>query len=467
MVTIRVRVPAEAHPGKELEYRLLVQNPTTADAHHVRIRAPVPTNSRFLRANPKPDDPLPSKNEEQMIWALGTMKGGTSKEILLVVEPTGAGVLQCCARVQFEHGQCVQTKLTQPDLRVRLLGPTQLLLHDPAKFQIEVSNVGKREAPGVVLTHTLPDGLEFSNSNPSTKGDSNPLTWSLGSIPPGQNKRVEVDVLAKAIGTQLNKAEAKDGTGQQQQTTLKTEVVEPKLDLIVTGPHRRLLGRSALYQMTIGNPGTAPASNVEVWSILPAKIELVSASNGGRLNGSELRWKLGTLAPGAKQTLQAVLQTRESGRFDFWVNASADRLQLVKKGAKTEFEGVSNLSAEIDKHPDPLQVGKTGTYTLRLVNQGSKQANEVQAVLTLPDELKSTATPKGNALVRQEGQKIIVGPFELPANSDATVTVTAEALKPGEVRLRCEVTAKELTSGPLHFEEPATLYSDSPGARAP
>jgi uncharacterized repeat protein (TIGR01451 family) len=466
-VAIRVRVPALAHPNKELEYRILVQNPTTASAHHVRVRAPVPSHCNLVRANPEPT----SKDSVQMIWELGTMEGGANKEITLVVVPTGAGEPQCCARVQFEHGECVKTKLTQPDLRVRLLGPTQVLLNDLPKYQIEVTNIGQREAADVQLSNTLPEGLEFINSKPSTKGD-NPLTWHLGTIPVGEKKQVEVEVLAKAIGNHVNKAVARDSTGQKE-ATLKLSVVEPKVEMSLTGPQQRLFGRPAQYQITVSNPGTAPASNVEVRSTIPpqvqSQVQFLSASAGGSWTAGELRWKVGTIPPGGQQTLQATFQARQPGLFIFNVVASADRINQVGQKFNTNFLGASNLLTEIAKHPDPIEVGKVGTYTLRVINHGSAPANDLKATLTLPDELNITEVngevkneAKGPVLARREGQKVIADLPVLISSGEATVTVKAQAVKAGEVRLRGEVTARELTSGPIHVEESATLHSESP-----
>src|SRR6202023_1049361 len=43
-VVLRVRAPASAPPGQEIDYRILVDNPSRAAAHHVLVRAPVPAN---------------------------------------------------------------------------------------------------------------------------------------------------------------------------------------------------------------------------------------------------------------------------------------------------------------------------------------------------------------------------------------------------------------------------------------
>src|SRR5712692_7332530 len=109
VVTICVRVPAQATAGQELEYRICLENRSAAAAHHVIVRNPLPATARFVRANSEP-----SAREPELQWQLGTLEGGARREILLVLSPTGADDIKNCARVQFEHGQCVTTKVARP-----------------------------------------------------------------------------------------------------------------------------------------------------------------------------------------------------------------------------------------------------------------------------------------------------------------------------------------------------------------
>src|SRR5262245_36017978 len=54
VVALRVRVPAVAGLGQELEYHICVENSSAAAAHHVLVRNPLPANTRFVRATPEP-----------------------------------------------------------------------------------------------------------------------------------------------------------------------------------------------------------------------------------------------------------------------------------------------------------------------------------------------------------------------------------------------------------------------------
>jgi uncharacterized repeat protein (TIGR01451 family) len=457
-VTLRVRVPAFAAPGQELQYRFFVQNTSQSPAHHVRVRAPLPLNSTLVRTDPKPTEETPD-----LVWQLGTLAGGASKEISLVVKPTGAGDLQCIARIQFEHGELVRTRMTQPDLRVRFNAAPQALLYDHVTIQIDVTNMGQREATGVVLTNTLPDGLGFLNSKPSTNGN-NPLTWNLGAIAPGKSQRVEYQALVEKTGALLNKAEVKDSAGVKQETSVQMVVGEPKLELSMVGPATRLVGRPTVYQITVGNPGSRPATNVEVVDEIPAGITFVSASTGGQLQGNSVRWKVGPLSPGAKQTVQVTLQAKEAGTFENIAVTTADRSLTAKAKSTTVFQGATGLTLEIDKNPDPLEVGKTGKYTLRVANKGNAAAENLVVTLEIPAELKVVEV-KGDG--KQDGGKITFTLNGLAPGGEATFTITAEALRAAEVRLRAELTEKNLTAGPIHFEETATLFGDSPPGQPP
>src|SRR5207249_9197225 len=140
VVLLRVRVPASAAAGQELEYRICVENCSPAPAHHVLVRNPLPGNARFLRANPEP-----AVREPELLWRLGTLEGGVKREIVLVLAPTASGEVKNCARVQFEHGECVTTKILGPSLSMEKNGPTQAVLADILNYRLTLTNTGNAD----------------------------------------------------------------------------------------------------------------------------------------------------------------------------------------------------------------------------------------------------------------------------------------------------------------------------------
>src|SRR5262249_15832700 len=112
-VAVRVRVPDSIKAGEELTYHLCVENASKGEAYHVTVRSPLPANAKLVRADPPPTD----RNKE-LIWRLGTMPPMSYRDISLVLMPSGPGEVRACARIQYEHGQCVCTKVTGPILKL-------------------------------------------------------------------------------------------------------------------------------------------------------------------------------------------------------------------------------------------------------------------------------------------------------------------------------------------------------------
>ena len=456
IVAVRVRVPATATAGQELNYRVVVDNASDAPAHHVLVRVPLPANSRYSRSTPEP-----SATEPELQWSLGTMQGRARREIALVLEATGEGDIRCCARVQFEHGQCVRTRLTKSELRLQKEGPKQALLYDPLKYRLEVTNTGSAPATDVVVTDTLPDGLDFSDSTPSTKGD-NPLTWKLGTIPAGQSRKIEYSVFAKKGGTLTNKAVVTAAGGQRQEASSTVVIGEAKLSASKAGPKRRLLTRPATYQITVSNTGNMTATGVQIVDEVPTDIAFVSASDGGQHDGTRVRWSLGSLAPGAKRTVQVVLRAKKAGELINRATVTDDRKQTVVAEARTVFETATGLTLEIDKGEDPVEVGRTVTYTIHVLNQGNAAATALGITVIANDQLKITGA-KGPTAHQQDGNRLSFAPLAgLAGGTETTFTITVQAVRAGDARLRVEMIADQLTPGsPLKQEENTTVFGEA------
>ena len=357
-VVLRVRVPAVATPDAELQYHIIVENTSRASAHHVSVRNPLPVNVEFVRATPEPTEQKP-----ELRWQFGTLEPLARKEIILVVKPTGGTEIRSTARVQFEHGESVTTRIGgkpetgakpetgivkpeapqgKPELRLRMVGPAQSIveLGPVIDFRTE-SDSRTAIAKKVILTNKLPTNLDFSTSKPSVSGDKMGLvTWDLGDLPPGKTTSVVCTVIPKVEGKYTYQAEARDAAGGTWEASSSGAVGEPKLSIVTTGPKLRLVNRPTTYLTTVSNTGTMPLTNVIVTSEVTEGMTFKSASGGAFLSKEqerldknlnrkvkyqEVRWWLGTLAPGDRRLLQMVLQTSNPGKLDHRVWAKADR----------------------------------------------------------------------------------------------------------------------------------------------
>jgi uncharacterized repeat protein (TIGR01451 family) len=454
VVSVRVRVLASGAVGQDLVYHICVENCSRAAAHHVLLRNPLPAYARFVRATPEP-----SAGEPELVWELGTLEPCTCREIVLVLQPTGEGDVKNCARVQFEHGQCVVTKIPRPELTVRKAGPKQAVLYDAMTFELVVSNSGSVPVTDVKVTDTLPEGLEAG-------GGTNPLTWDVGTLAPGQGKHIEYQVIAKKPGSWCNKAVVTAAGGLRQESSVCVTVGEPKLQLTKTGPEQRFVNRPATYQLTVTNAGTTPVSNVILTDPVPEKTKFVSATNGGTLVNNQVQWLMGTLEPGTRRTVQVVLRASEAGEVINQATVRADRDLMAEAKARTLFEGATGLTVDVDDKDDPIEVGGQTTYTISVLNQGAVPATKVVVTALVPEQMEMTGA-KGPMSFRQEGRTVVFEPITIQPKQEVGFEVTVKALKAGDVRFKVDVSADQLPAGPVHREESTTIYDPNTGPLRP
>jgi uncharacterized repeat protein (TIGR01451 family) len=372
VVAIKVRVLACAAPRQELEYRITVHNLSPAPAHHVLVRNPLPANARFVRASPEPHARAP-----ELQWKLGTLEPGKCREIVLLLAPEGGEDVKSCARVQFEHGQCVTTRLARA-------APVPGVEPEPVK-------------PVPIKPVPVP--------------------------PPGQ----------------------------------------AKLALKMDGPKQQYANLPAKYQITVSNPGTAPATNVLLSNPLPAGTKLVSAGQGGRFHANQLAWLLGTIKPGGSRTVDIVLRAEKAGEICNRAGAIADDNLQAEAEVCTLFRGASALLLEMTDTRDPVAVGGETSYKIQVVNQGSVPTTGIRIKAVVPPELTvlratgASDPPEKLPEPTKEGTELLFAPLPaLAPGAEATYEVFVRARRAGDVRFRAELTADQLQKGGPVNEQEAT-----------
>jgi uncharacterized repeat protein (TIGR01451 family) len=321
-----------------------------------------------------------------------------------------------------------------------------------------VTNTGSSPLNKVALVDALPEGLQHDSGKAE-------LTWDIGTLAPGQSRKIDYVVTPMIEGQLNNKAEARAEGHLVERAECCLTVTKPDLALEKTGPQQQVVTQPATYRITATNPGTGPLTNLVITDLLPAGTTFVSAGNGGRLEGNQVRWTVNTLAPGASHTVEVMLRAQEAGRLCNKATASADRGLSAESEACTEFIGASALLLEVgDDGFDPIEVNGEGCYVITVRNTGSMPVSNVQITTHLPEQLVFSQA-KGPANHQQEGQRVTFNKIGLQPGSEAVYEVRARATREGDIRFRVELTADQLDSGMVREDESTTIYVDMPPAR--
>jgi uncharacterized repeat protein (TIGR01451 family) len=233
------------------------------------------------------------------------------------------------------------------------------------------------------------------------------------------------------------------------------------LDIALAGPKRRYLEREATYQVSVVNPGTAAAQQVELVAYLPPGLRFVGANNAGHYDEATraVSWRLAELPTNQRGNVELVTLPVEAGQQNIKIRGTAARGLAVEKEQPVVVEGVAAVLFQVAGTRNPIDVGGETTYEVRVVNQGSKAAGNVRVALVLPPELKPLGAEGPTRYSIQNGQVVFEGLAQLPPKADALYRVRAQGLRPGDLRVRCQLLTDDLQT-PVTKEESTQVCAD-------
>jgi uncharacterized repeat protein (TIGR01451 family) len=287
------------------------------------------------------------------------------------------------------------------------------------------------------------------------------LEYEVGNLKPGESRKLELPLVANRAGQTVNILSARgDGNLHAEPNKLNIEVLAPQLDVVMEGPKKRYLERQATYQVSVVNPGTAPAKQVELIATLPPGLKFVSANNAGYYEEATrtVRWRLEELPANVTGSVELVTMPVAAGQHAIKVRSTAQKGLTAEKEQPVTIEGIAAILFQVANTAGPIAVGGEATYEIHVVNQGSKAAANVRLTVDLPPELKLVAAegPTRNAL---DGSRVLFdGLAQLAPKADTTYRVRVKALKQGDLRARFQLSTDDMQ--PVTKEESARVYAD-------
>ncbi len=447
-ITIQRLAPPEIQVGKRCTFATRVQNTGQRTAQSVQIHDEIPLGTQLVGTAPRA-----AVSGSKVVWDLGTLSVGEQRTVEMELIPAEEGELGSVATVTLAAQASAKARCTKPELALRLSSPPQVHVGEKQLVQIEVTNPGSGAASGVMLLETVPAGVSHE-AGPA-------LEFELGSLAPGESRRLELVLTAEQAGRITNTMTARADAGLLVEASCDFEVIAPELKLTVEGPERRFLERPATYQVSIDNPGTAPAKEVQLVAHLTKGLQFVSANNLGEYDAAahSVFWSLAELPANERGMVELVALPVEPGQHTLQVSTKArDGLsdQTVKE---VTVEGIAALMFEVIDRDDPIEVGGEANYEIRVTNQGSKAAGNVQVVAVMPPGLRALAG-HGDTQTSVQGDRVVFAPIsQLGPKAEATFRIQAQGVQAGDQRLRVQVTTDEIRD-PITKEESTRVYSD-------
>ncbi|MFK7766526.1 MAG: hypothetical protein AB8B55_04845 [Mariniblastus sp.] len=311
-------------------------------------------------------------------------------------------------------------KLSSPAIQVDTYGPETVGVNKPANYQVVVRNTSETKAERILVGINMPQWVDIENVNLTSGGkevtdgqNQARLVWSIDQIPANSTQTITITAVPR-------KAEMFDvgveWTLVPRVGKTNITVTEPRLEMSISGPREVLFGESAIYHVTLRNPGTGPAEKVFV--MLPEAL-------GGARKPLD-----GPIPAGDETNFQVELLARTAGDLNLSATAVADGgLKVTSERALTVRRANLELSLE---GPGLKYSGSIGQYTVTIKNSGDATANEIVTAVALPTGVKYLGGVDSVKLI-EGGMRWAVGSLE--PNQTRTFKINCQLDTSGDLQL--------------------------------
>lgn len=312
-------------------------------------------------------------------------------EIDIRVLPRGDEEGRCCRDLSVTHNARHHKIWKELGLEKESV-PEEVEIWQPFEYRIQVSNPSDRTLSDVVITDTLPEGVEAVDDVRRS------FSWNLGSLEARSSQTVTLNVRSPRPGRYRNCAQVTAEGSRSVEDCADTVVVGPRLVVVKSGPESAVC-ENVEYRIMVRNEGNAPAIQV--------RLEDLFGPEGGTAR-SVFSQDIGDLAPG--QSWEGTVQVEEQGTGTYQNRAVATaRLRYSDQALRAEDSLTTVFSAPelvISKTgPDQIAPGQDASYQIQVSNRGDGPAENLKVTDLLPEGFQLvSATPQG---YRVEGNQLV------------------------------------------------------------
>ena len=172
------------------------------------------------------------------------------------------------------------------------------------------------------------------------------------------------------------------------------------------------------------------------------------------MRAAKISYNLGSVEASEPQNVCATFTSATGGTFDFAGTAKGACAAAVSTSCSTKVVGLAAILLEKADDPDPVAIGDTTTYTVKVTNQGSAVDHNIQIIVSVASELTPVSSSEGTI----EGNTVTLPVVaSLAPKQMVTYKIVAKGVKAGDGHTSFKLTSDVLKSA-ISAEESTHVY---------
>lgn len=426
------RAPERVDICQIIEYEYLVKNSGTGDLEKFTVEDSLPEGLKTVEGH------------DHLRFTLDDgLKAGDTRKFVASLRASRPGEYASRAEVRGPEGVSASsnrttTQVVKPELAVSIEGPSTREINSLANYTVRVTNHGDSPAPSTALAIFYPRSADIVRV-------SQPRSSSRAADPNTQSSQQAERQHAQHQAQQNAQRQSAQQQNAQRENAQRQKAQQQNQN---AANQKRSQQRSQAA-------GQQPGSQQD------------------RQGMARRQWSLGNLEPGETREVTYALRPFEGGELqqiavaEYVCEAARDQ-DSSQAVARDKFRVEDTLLTEIIALPglrltvvddkDPVPTGENVTYTIKVANEGTAEATDVQVSAMLPENLEFVSARGDTEAKNSQGEVSFETIPTLAPGESSTWQVVVKVNEQAEKPIQVELTAADIKQK-VNAEEPTTFFS--------
>jgi uncharacterized repeat protein (TIGR01451 family) len=417
--------PAAVILGREATWKVEIENAGATVANEVTISIHLPSSVEVVGTKASLGNAgqgAPPAEDSVLTWTIPQLAARAQARLDVRAVPKSAGSFELRADWKCRPNPiAAHVEVQEPKLEIAISGPAEVNYGETHLYTVVFSNPGTGDAENVKVA-----------LSPLSPGDRSDIESTIGMIPAGGKKQMQIEFVARQAGTMEIKLRATGDDSIKTEAAKQVKVKRAQLAVAVRGPSLHYAGVPAMYKITVSNVGDAPASDVSLAAALPPGAKPAENSIGGAA------WKIGDMDAGAERVIEFACEFTAGGEITIAAHAEAADNLSASGEAITQVEAIAELKLAVNDPRGAQPVGEDAVYEVVVTNRGTRAAQNVEVLGQFSEGIEPVAAAGAPAEL-VVGQVIFKPLAQIAPGQSLTLKITARAEKAGDLVFRAEV----------------------------